>query len=101
MHLADTFIQSDLQYSYTFLVSICVPWELNPQTFVLLMQCSTTEPQEHIFMIIRKSQVCEFDQSWSKTLQENLSHTPYLRCNRHGPLKKNKGSFVGSFLPYH
>ncbi len=26
---------------------MCVPWELNPQPFVLLTQCSTTEPQEH------------------------------------------------------
>ncbi len=27
-------------------VSMCVPWELNPQPFALLTQCSTTEPQE-------------------------------------------------------
>ncbi len=48
MHLADAFIQSDLQLhsGYTFF-SICVPWESNPQPFALLMQCSTTEPQEH------------------------------------------------------
>ncbi len=26
---------------------MCVLWELNPQPFALLMQCSTTEPQEH------------------------------------------------------
>ncbi len=26
---------------------MCVPWELNPQPFALLTQCSTTEPQEH------------------------------------------------------
>ncbi len=26
---------------------MCVLWELNPQPFVLLTQCSTTEPQEH------------------------------------------------------
>ncbi len=47
-HLADTFIQSDLQVhsGYTFLISKCVPWESNPQPFALLMQCSTTEPQE-------------------------------------------------------
>ncbi len=32
---------------YTFFVSMCVPWELNPQPFALLTQCSTTEPQEH------------------------------------------------------
>ncbi len=27
--------------------SMCVPWELNLRPFALLMQCSTTEPQEH------------------------------------------------------
>ncbi len=32
---------------YNFFVSMCVPWELNPQPFVLLTQCFTTEPQEH------------------------------------------------------
>ncbi len=48
MHLADTFIQSDLVHSgYIFFVSMCVPWELNPQPFALLAQCFTTEPQEH------------------------------------------------------
>ncbi len=33
MHLADAFIQSDLQCDsgYTFFVSMCVPWESNPQ----------------------------------------------------------------------
>jgi len=36
---------------YTFFISMCVPWELNPQHFVLLMQCSTTEPQKHIYML--------------------------------------------------
>ncbi len=55
MHLADTFIQSDLQFIQTihciyiyifFFVSMCVPWELNPQPFALLTQCYTTEPQE-------------------------------------------------------
>ncbi len=47
MHLADAFIQSDLVHSgYTFFVSMCVPWELNPQPFVMLTRCSTTEPQE-------------------------------------------------------
>ncbi len=40
------FIQSDLQAIHCF-VSICVPWELNPQPFAPLTQCSTTEPQEH------------------------------------------------------
>ncbi len=30
-------------------MSMCVPWDLNPQPFALLMQCSTTEPQELFF----------------------------------------------------
>ncbi len=49
IHLADAFIQSDLQCIQVihFFVSTCVPWELNPQPFALLTQCSTTEPQEH------------------------------------------------------
>ncbi len=37
---------------YPFFVSMCVPWELNPQPFALLTQCSTTEPQEHITTLI-------------------------------------------------
>ncbi len=51
MHLADAFIQSDLQCIqaiHFFFISMCVPWESNPQPFALLTQCSTTEPQEHI-----------------------------------------------------
>ncbi len=51
MHLADAFIQSDLQciqaINFFFFISMCVPWELNPRPFALLTQCSTTEPQEH------------------------------------------------------
>ncbi len=42
MHLADAFIQSDLQciQAIHFFVSTCVPWESNPTTFALLTQCS-------------------------------------------------------------
>ncbi len=49
MHLADAFIKSELQYiqAIHFFISMCVPWELNPQPFALLTQCSTTEPQQH------------------------------------------------------
>ncbi len=44
------FIQSDLQciQPIHLYVSMCVPWELNPQPFALLTQCSTTEPQEQL-----------------------------------------------------
>ncbi len=31
---------------------MCVPWELNPQPFALLKQCSTTEPQEHKLLLV-------------------------------------------------
>ncbi len=53
MHLADAFIQSDLQIQalHSFFVSMCVPWELNPQPYALLTQCSTTEPQEQLSSI--------------------------------------------------
>ncbi len=48
MHLADAFIQSDLQRTQAIHgSSMCVPWEVNPQPFALLMQCFTTESQEH------------------------------------------------------
>ncbi len=49
MHLADAFIQSDLQLhsGYTFSIIICVPWESNPQPFALLTQSSTTEPHRY------------------------------------------------------
>ncbi len=30
-----------------YFVNMCIPWELNPQPFALLTQCSTIEPREH------------------------------------------------------
>ncbi len=50
MHLADAFIQSDLQLQsgYTFSL-VCVSWESNPQPFALLTQCSTTELHRNLF----------------------------------------------------
>ncbi len=55
MHLADAFIQSDLQLhsGYSFLISMCFPWESNPQPFALLTQCSTTEPHRKTSGIIK------------------------------------------------
>ncbi len=52
MHLADAFIQSDLQciihgYTLFFYQYVC-SLGIEPTTFALLTQCSTTEPQEHI-----------------------------------------------------
>ncbi len=51
MHLADAFIQSDLQCIQVIHVFVSILWESNPQPFVLLTQCSTTEPQEHVFSL--------------------------------------------------
>ncbi len=48
MHLADAFIQSDLQcIQVIHLHSTCVSWESNPQPFAQLTQCSTTEPHRN------------------------------------------------------
>ncbi len=41
--------QLTVHSGYTCFISMCVPWELNPQPFALLTQCSTTEPQEHLW----------------------------------------------------
>ncbi len=49
MHLSDAFIQSDLQciqVIYFFCQYMC-SLGIEPTTFALLTQCSTTEPQEH------------------------------------------------------
>ncbi len=52
MHLADAFIQSDLQIAFRLyiFISTCVPWESNPQPFAQLTQWSTTEPHRNIFV---------------------------------------------------
>ncbi len=44
MHLADAFIQSDLQLHSGYTFSLV---RVNPQPFALQTQWSTTEPQEH------------------------------------------------------
>ncbi len=33
-------------------ISMCVPWESNPQPFALLTQCSTTEPHRNTYIYI-------------------------------------------------
>ncbi len=47
MHLADAFIQSNLFRLYIFYQYVC-SLRIEPTTFALLMQSSTTEPQEHL-----------------------------------------------------
>ncbi len=49
MHLADAFIQSDIQFIQVimfFCQYVCF-LGIEPTTFVVLTQYSTTEPQEH------------------------------------------------------
>ncbi len=36
-----------------YFIGMYVPWELSPQLFALLKQCSTTEPQKHTHTHIR------------------------------------------------
>ncbi len=48
--------------SYTFFVSMCVPWESNPQPLHYLRNALTTKPQEHLvesffFFFLLKSKV--------------------------------------------
>ncbi len=59
MHLEDAFIQSDLQVFrlYIFCQHVCF-LGIEPTTFALLTQCSTTEPQEHTLGITSISSVC-------------------------------------------
>ncbi len=52
MNLASAFIQSDLhciQAIHFFCQYVC-SLGMNPQPFALLTQCSTTEPQEHMYV---------------------------------------------------
>ncbi len=51
MHLADAFIQSDLQYIQVIhfhLGHYVCSLGIEPTTFALLTQCSNTEQQEHV-----------------------------------------------------
>ncbi len=48
MHLADTFIQNDLQSIQVIHVLYVCSLELNPQPFAPQTQCSTTEPQDYV-----------------------------------------------------
>ncbi len=54
MHLAGAFIQSDLQciQGIHFFCQYVCSLGIEPTTFALLTQCSTTEPQEHLYIYI-------------------------------------------------
>ncbi len=47
MHLADTFVQSDLQCIQAMHFLYVCSLGIEPTTFALLTQCSNTEPQGH------------------------------------------------------
>ncbi len=49
--------------------TVCVPWELNPQPFALLTQCSTTEPQKHKYMWIKMCSFKNIDIKFKSCLQ--------------------------------
>ncbi len=53
MHLADAFIQSDLQciQVINFFCQYVCSLAIEPTTFALLTQCSTTETQEHTYWL--------------------------------------------------
>ncbi len=53
MHLADTFYPKRLTVhsGYTFIYQYVCSLGIEPMTFALLTQCSTTEPQEHYIKI--------------------------------------------------
>ncbi len=54
MHLADAFIQSELKSTFRLYIYCQYVWSLGiePTTFALLTQCSTTEPQEHVCVCV-------------------------------------------------
>ncbi len=54
MHLADAFIQSDLQsiQAFTYFCQYVCSLGIEPTIFALLTQCSATESQEHITFIV-------------------------------------------------
>ncbi len=53
IHLADAFIQSDLQCIQAIHLYYQYVWSLGiePTTFALLTLCSTTEPQKHSLLL--------------------------------------------------
>ncbi len=68
MHLADTFIQSDLQCIQVihFLCQYVCSLGIKPTTFALLTQCSTAEPQEH-FIVLQVRNIVR-DRSYSECI---------------------------------
>ncbi len=74
---------------YTCFITMCVPWELNPQPFALLTQCSTTEPQEHSINILN---------TVSTSTKVNISNKELLKMIVH---PKNEIGLYLYILPYY
>ncbi len=58
---------------------MCVPWELNPQPFALLTQCSTTEPQEphaHAHTHAQHDETPQHTRRWIHSLNKHRDETP-------------------------
>ncbi len=89
-HLADAFIQSDLQCIqaiHLYCQYVCC-LGIKPTTFALLTRCSTTEPQEH-------SWTAEINTSGSKTKKMYfVFKTNYHYMDRLSILKKITVSYI-------
>ncbi len=79
LHLSDAFIQSDLQcIQVIHLLSVCVPWELNPRPFAPLTQCSTTEPQEHLCTYCLDTiSILSWEKLWEYRSENTVNQEPY------------------------
>ncbi len=66
MHLADAFIQSDLQciQAILFFVSMCVPWELNPQPLRIHSFDIIKEVIRQLFTCFRLYNILMKDKNW-------------------------------------
>ncbi len=52
LHLADAFIQIEIDSGHTFFLQYTCSLGIEPITFALLTQCSTTESQEHCYYLL-------------------------------------------------
>ncbi len=98
MHLADAFIQRDLKciQAIHYLINMFVPWELNPQTFALLTQCSTAEPQKHQANSLKLLYVGENAQCTIWQIRQSVKTSNHWICHQRlwFPQKQSKSSYV-------
>ncbi len=71
---------------------------IEPTTFALLTQCSTTEPQEHVwgFMLLVKTLLCE-----TKVLMWTVNFSVMLQTDSRGPVRHFKHGVCQKFLTYY